>query len=205
MVILIMPSPFSGKKSFRITGRIRDQDNLSVEGYTVLAFDRDQGVYFHPDDRLGKARTDSNGSFSITFGQDAFTDWFESNPQVYLIIRDQNGRILFEIPDKDNSTRDVDFQIKLGRSVIFFSEPDLYSDGIARIAGALKNIGDSADLQNSDTKILFELILRVVTSWTIERDSLVQMQGYDAIQVPEHPRIEEHNHVTRWDRPILPI
>ncbi|MDD1751361.1 MAG: carboxypeptidase-like regulatory domain-containing protein [Methanothrix sp.] len=205
MVIVIMLNPFSEKKPYKITGRIRDQDNLSVEGYTVLAFDRDLGVYFHTDDRLGKAKTDQDGSFLITFGPDAFIDWFESNPKVYLTIRDQNGKILFETSDKENSTRDADFQIKLGRSIIGPSEPDLYSGSIARIIGALKNIGDSADLSNSDTKILFELILRVVTSWTIEKDSLAQIHGYDAIQVPEHPRMEEHNHISRWDRPILPI
>lgn len=200
-----MPNPFSKKKRYRITGRIRDQDNHSVEACAVLAFDKDLGVYLNPDDRLGTARTDINGSFLIKFDQDAFVDWFESNPQIYLTIRDKNGKILLKTSDKENLTGDADFQIKLGKSIVSFSEPDLYSGGVARIAAALKNIGDSADLSKSDTKILFELILRVVTSWTIEKDSLAQIQGYDAIQVPENPRMEEHNHVTRWDKPILPI
>jgi hypothetical protein len=201
----ITPSTSLRNKSFRITGIIRDEGNITVEGYTVQAFDKDQGIYLHPDDRLGKAKTDSNGAFLITFGQDAFIDWFESNPQVYLTIRDQNGRILIETPDKENSTGDVDFQVKLGSSVVSAQEPDLYSGSLARIVAAFKNIGDSADLSNIDVNILFEVILRVVTSWTIERDSLVRIYGYDGIQVPEHPREEEHSHTTRWDKPLLPF
>jgi hypothetical protein len=198
-------STSSETKGFNIVGRIRDEDNHSVEGYTVQGFDKDPGIYLHPDDRLGKARTDSEGAFSINFGEDAFKDWFESNPKIYLTIRDQTGRILIETSDKENSTGEAEFQIKLGRSVVNMLEPDLYSGGLARIVGALRNIGDSADLSNSDVSILFELLLRVVTSWTIERDSLVQIRGYDGIQVPEHPRKEEHYHITRWDKPILPI
>ena len=198
-------STSSETKGFNIVGRIRGEDNLSVEGYTVQAFDKDPGIYLHPDDRLGKSRTDSEGAFSINFGEEAFKDWFESNPKVYLTIRDQTGRILIETQDKENSTGEAEFQIKLGRSVANMLEPDLYSGGLARIVGALRNIGDSADLSNSDVSILFELLLRVVTSWTIERDSLVQIRGYDGIQVPEHPRTEEHYHITRWDKPILPI
>ncbi|VVB65076.1 Uncharacterised protein [uncultured archaeon] len=205
MMDSITPSTSSGMKSFKIIGRIRDNDNFSVEGYTVQAFDKDQGVYLHPDDRLGKARTDSEGTFLINFGEDAFKDWFESNPKVYLTIRDQTGRILIETPDKENSTGEANFQIKLGSSVISLLEPDLYSGGLTRIVGAIKNIGDSADLSNSDINILFELMLRVGTSSTVERDSLMQIHGYDGVQVPENPRREGHDHITRWDKPILPI
>lgn len=202
---LINPSASSETKSYRITGRIRDEDNITVEGYTVQAFDKDLGIYLHPDDRLGNARTDSNGAFLITFGQDAFRDWFESNPNVYLTIRDQTGRILFETPSKENSTGEADFQIKLGSSVVSTQKPDLYSGSLARIVAAFKNIGDSADLSNSDINILFEVILRIVSSWTIERDSLVQIYGYDGIQMPEHPRGEEHSHITRLDKSMLPF
>jgi hypothetical protein len=200
-----MLSLSSGAEGFTLNGRIRDQDNLSVEGYTVQAFDKDPGTYLHPDDRLGKSKTDNNGTFSITFSQDVFVDWFESYPQIYLIIRDQNGRILIQTHDKLNSTGQIDFQIKLGRSTASPMEPDLYSSSLARIVGALKNVGDSADISNNNIKILYEIILRVVASWTIERDSLVQIHGYDGIQVPEHPRKKEHDHVTRWDKPILPF
>ena len=76
-------------KSYRITGRLRDESNAATEGYMVQAFDKDPGIYLHPDDRLGKAQTEQDGSFQIDFTDAAFKDWFENDPNVYLQVRDE--------------------------------------------------------------------------------------------------------------------
>jgi len=65
-------------------------------------------------------------------------------------------------------------------------------------------MGDAPDLSKSDVKNLFELLSRTLVSWTIYRDDLVKLFGYDGIQVPKQPRKEKHYHVTRWDKPNLP-
>lgn len=188
---------------YTITGRIRDENNQAVEGYTVQAFDKDPGIYLHPDDRLGKALTSSDGTFKITFTDDAFKDWLEGNPEIYLVIRDREGRILITTESKKNITGKVDFQIKLGRPLPNPLESDLYANNFERMIAALKNIGDAADLSRSDVKMIFELLLRTQSSWIIYRDQLVRLQGYDGIQVPKQPRKEEHHHITRWDRAVL--
>ena len=188
---------------YTITGRIRDENNQAVEGYTVQAFDKDPGIYLHPDDRLGKALTSSDGSFKITFTDDAFKDWLEGNPEIYLVIRDREGRILITTESKKNITGKIDFQIKLGRPMLNPLESDLYANNFERMIAALKNIGDAADLSRSDVKMIFELLLRTQSSWIIYRDQLVRLQGYDGIQVPKQPRKEEHHHITRWDRAVL--
>ena len=188
---------------YTITGRIRDENNQAVEGYTVQAFDKDPGIYLHPDDRLGKALTSSDGSFKITFTDDAFKDWLEGNPEIYLVIRDREGRILITTESKKNITGKIDFQIKLGRPMLNPLESDLYANNFERMIAALKNIGDAADLSRSDVKMIFELLLRTESSWIIYRDQLVRLQGYDGIQVPKQPRKEEHHHITRWDRAVL--
>ena len=191
-------------ENYTITGRIRDENNQTVSGYSVQAFDKDPGIYLHPDDRLGKSITNEDGSFSITFTDDAFKDWLEGNPEIYLVIRDRGGKIILTTESKENVTKSVDFQIKLGRSSPDPLEPDLYANNFERMIAALKNVGDSADLSKSDVRTLFELLLRTQSSWTIHRDELARLHGYDAIQVPKHPGKEEHDHITRWDRTVLP-
>ena len=189
---------------YKITGRIRDENNHAAEGYTIQAFDKDPKIYLHPDDRLGKAFTDNEGTFRITFSDDAFKDWLEGNPEIYLVIRDREGRILITTESKENVTKKVDFQIKLGKTSPNPLEPDLYANNFERMIAALRNIGDAADLSKSDVRTIFELLLRIQSSWTIYRDELSRLHGYDGIQVPKQPRREEHNHITRWDKAVLP-
>ncbi len=189
---------------YTITGRIRDENNQAAEGYTVQAFDKDPRIYLHPDDRLGKAVTNFEGIFRISFTEDTFKDWLEGNPDVYLMIRDRDGKILITTESKENITKKMDFQIKLGRTSANPLEPDLYANNLERMLAALRNTGDATDLSKGDVRTIFELLLRTQSSWTIYRDELSRLHGYDGIQVPKQPRKEEHNHITRWDKAVLP-
>lgn len=186
---------------YRITGKIRDRDNQVVKGYTVRAFDEDLGNFLNPDDLLGVAKTDENGDFEMTFSKDAFEDWFETDPDVYLVVKDESGRALIRTPSKRNTTKLMNFQIKLDGIKLSPQGHDPYSGSLLSMIGALRDVGDAADLSKSDVRIVFELLMRVVTSWTVNRDALVRFYGYDGIQVPKNPRSEKHDHVTRWDKP----
>lgn len=190
---------------YRITGRIRDENNLPVRGCTVQAFDRDPGIYLHPDHRLGKAMTDEDGAFEITFDKKAFEDWFEGRPEVYLVVRGQDGKVLVSTQAKENTTRRMDFQIKVGRTEVNALEPDLYAGNLARMISAFKVAFDLESLSGSDVRTVVEVLSRAISSWVIYRDELARYAGYDGIQVPPTPRRIEHYHVTRWDKPILPI
>jgi hypothetical protein len=195
----------SGPVHYRITGRIRDEGNLAVEGYIIQAFDRDRGIYPHPDDRLGRAKTNEDGAFEITFNKDAFEDWFEANPEVYLMVRDRDGRVLTDTQDLENVTGIMDFQIKMGKSEINPREPDLYAGNFTRMISAVKSVFDLESLSGSDVRTVAEVLSRAIGSWLLYRDELARYAGYDGIQVPEHPRQVEHDHVTRWDKAILPF
>ena len=189
-----------------ITGRIRDKDNSSVEGYTVEAYDSDPDPFGLDDDLLGSTKTDKDGDFRISFDELDFKErleWLEGNPEVYLDIKDEDDWVVIRTTDKENKTRSMDFQIKLGKNPGNRSEPDLYYDSIIRIIAGLRASGDAADLSKSDVRIIFELLLRVLKSWTINRDEVLKLSGYDGIQVPKNPREQKHDHVTRWDKPLL--
>ncbi|KQC14498.1 MAG: hypothetical protein APR56_03650 [Methanosaeta sp. SDB] len=186
---------------YRIKGKIRGWNNLPVKDYTVQAFDEDLGNVFNPDDLLGVAKTGENGNFEIPFSKEAFEDWFETDPDVYLVVKEKSGKALIRTPSKKNTTGLMEFQIKLDGIKISPEGWDPYSDSLLRMIGALRDAGDSADLSKGDVKVIFELLMRVVASWTVNRDELVRLHGYDGIQVPKSPREEKHDHVTRWDKP----
>jgi hypothetical protein len=191
--------------SYRITGRLRSEQNVLAEGYVVQAFDKDRGIYFHPDDRLGKAKTTEDGSFEMTFNEATFKDWFESEPNVYLQVRDGDGRIVISTQSRKNTTGRIDFQIKLGKPPTDPLEPDIYAHSLDRMRAGLQNVGDAVDLSRDDVRSIFELMAGALAAWTSYRDELVRVCGYDGIQVPEQPRREDHRHVTRWDEAVLPV
>jgi hypothetical protein len=190
---------------FRIIGIVRDENNLPVKGCKVLAFDKDPVIYLHPDNRLGEAITNENGAFEIIFDKKDFEDWFEGNPEVYLVIRDHDGKVLIITSEKENATTRMDFQIKLGQREVNPLNPDLYAGNLARMISAFKVVLGSESLTGSDTRTVVEVLSRAISSWVIHRDDLARYGGYDGIQVPSQPRRIEHYHVTRWDKPILPI
>jgi hypothetical protein len=191
--------------SYRITGRLRSEQNVLAKDYVVQAFDKDSGIYLHPDDRLGKAKTTEDGSFEITFNESAFKDWFESEPNVYLQVRDGSGKIVLSSPSSKDNTGRIDFQIKLGKPPISPLEPDIYANGLDRMKAGLQNVGDAVDLSRDDVRSIFELMAGALAAWTSYRDELVRICGYDGIQVPEQPRREDHRHITRWDEAVLPV
>ena len=189
---------------FKIAGRIRDEWNRSVEGYTVMAFDKDPRIYMHPDDKLGKSKTDSEGSFQISFSSEVFKDWFEGNPDVYLVVRDGEGRAVLTTSSKENTTKSIDFQVKLGNVKADPAQSDLYSAGLERMTAAFRSAGDFVDPSKTDANMILELLLRTLGSWTLFRDEHLRLSGYDGIQVPKLPRKEDHHHLTRWDEAVLP-
>lgn len=189
---------------YRITGSIRDEDNLPLPGCIVRAFDRDPDILLHPDHWLGQDTTDTSGRFNITFDETAFADWFEGSPEVYLIVS-RNGGVLVKSGERENPTGRMDFQIKLGRIEADPEEPDIYRENLSRMLSAFRMLFDLEGLASSDVQTVVEVLSRAVSSWVVYRDELARLAGYDAIQVPSRPRWTAHYHITRWDRPILPI
>ena len=186
---------------YRITGKIRDMANRPAKGYAVSAFDEDLGSRLNPDDLLGEATSDENGDFEIRFSKDAFEDWFETDPDVYLVVKDRSGKVLIRTPSRKNRTRLVEFQIKLDKSKIIPQGRDPYKDSLLSMIGAIRSAGDSADLSKGDVRVVFELFMRAAAAWTANRDELMRLWGYDGIQVPKNPWEEKHDHVIRWDMP----
>ncbi len=193
--------------SYRISGRIRDERNRPAAGYIVQAFDKVLGILLlHPDDRLGKATTAGDGSFEITFGKETFKEWFTNQPKVYLVVRDQGGKVVLQTQVGVNTTGDVQFQVKLGGGPeVDALAPNIYQDSMKRIGASFSGMQGTLDMSKVDVQEMSEVLARAVDSYTLYRDEIFQaVAGYDGIQVPREPRKERHDHVSRWDRPVLP-
>lgn len=203
-MIILISGIMTGE--YVITGRIRDKDNNPVEGYIVEAYDNDPDPFGLNDDLLGTTMSDENGNFRINFGKDDFkrgSEWLDGNPEVYLNIKDEDDWVVVKTKDKENKTQSMEFQIKLGKVAGNRSEPDLYIDSFVRIIAGLRTTGDAIDLSKGDVRLMFDLFMRVLRGWTVNRDEILALSGYDGIQVPKRPREQKHYHVIRWDKPSL--
>lgn len=78
--------------SYSIKGRISDKDRNPIGGLTVNAYDDD--LFF--DDFLGSTKTGNDGSFEIRYSKGNFRSLFdrESAPDIYLILKTQDGRVI---------------------------------------------------------------------------------------------------------------
>ena len=90
------PSVVTTLLRFRVQGTIEEAETgRPLSGHIVRAFDKD--VLF--DDKLGLATTDEQGRFLIEFTEDAFRDFMELTPDLYLRIYDPTGeRLLHQTP-----------------------------------------------------------------------------------------------------------
>ena len=75
---------------FRVEGSVVSEGGAPVAGLIVRAFDKD--LVF--DDDLGFCITDELGRFLIQFTDDAFRDFGESTPDLYLRVYDATGKEL---------------------------------------------------------------------------------------------------------------
>ena len=101
------------RKEFRIFGVIQEAETgRALANLVIRAFDRD--LLF--DDKLGYTNTDEGGRFEIRFGMARFRDLFESKPDIYLRIFDQDGiRLIHETTDaiRWNASKNEQYEIRI--------------------------------------------------------------------------------------------
>lgn len=83
------PVPEAG--AWVIKGRVTDQQGRGRGGLSVRLYDKD----FFFDDRLGEAKTDANGFYTLTYHTEDFRDFFERKPDLYLCVMDENEETLY--------------------------------------------------------------------------------------------------------------
>jgi hypothetical protein len=78
--------------SFKIIGRVQEAESgVGLPGLEVRAYDQDVGL----DDLLGSVVTDAEGRFTIEYEEKDFQELFDEQPDVFLTVRAQDGRVLY--------------------------------------------------------------------------------------------------------------
>lgn len=75
-----------------VKGEIIDErTNVGIKDLVVSLYDKD--LIF--DDALGTVKTNSDGSFELLYRTDAFADFFDKKPDIYLKVFDPDGQIIY--------------------------------------------------------------------------------------------------------------
>jgi hypothetical protein len=96
---------------FRVQGTVESRETgRPLAGLIVRAYDED--LLF--DDYLGASSTDERGRFLIEFTEDAFRDFAELDPDLYLQVYDSTGeRMLHRTPVHRNIGSDERFRLRI--------------------------------------------------------------------------------------------
>jgi len=196
---------------YLIKGKITDASGKAINNLNLQAMDSDQEwLEDHNDDLLGSSKTGTDGSFEMTFDDSTFTDsWVEQKPEIYLIVRNENGQIVhrtervkIESYDKTNGTISIPINITLD-SIEKMSDQtstDLYWNN-ERILSAFSSVGDTITLNNSDFQRNFGLLISSINAWLIYTNEVIWKKiGYDGPQVPRYPLRSQHTHKLSWEQ-----
>jgi hypothetical protein len=196
---------------YLIEGKVSDANGKPVNNLVLQAMDSDQALFEdHNDDLLGSSRTTSDGSFTIAFDNSIYADsWLEKKPEVYLIVRNENGQIIqrtetvkIERDDEEEQTISIPINIKLDsiEKQTGLTPADLYWNN-DRILAAFSSVGDTITLNNSDFVRNFRLLISSINAWLIYTNDITWDKiGYDGPQVPRYPLKSEHNHKLSWEQ-----
>lgn len=214
--------------NFRLFGKIISEDNNPVQGYNVTAYDDD---FFSDDDFLGCSYTDSGGFFEITFDESKFRKYyelFESSPDVYLFIRDAQGKLVVNTKIL-KTEKEIEYHVKIVKHIPDPTSVDLYSGNARRLLSLLTDIRETLDLDNqinldilSNGNLLGEskeelqnfingheeridnLNHLLVIFHSMVNSSLnqlnIQIIDYGGPQVPRLPRRQKYDQTIMWSR-----
>ncbi|MFB2976709.1 hypothetical protein [Microseira sp. BLCC-F43] len=114
MAVRTARRPKVKENEWLVFGRVLDANGNPVAGVRVRIFDRDR-IF---DDLLGITETDEYGDFAITYHERDFAEPGEGLPELYLMLSDTEGNLLYSSRDniRYNPGRSEYFEIVLPSS-----------------------------------------------------------------------------------------
>ena len=183
--------------SYVVRGKIHNGSELYIE-----LLDNDQHWFDdRVDDLLGSSWTDNTGNFEINFDDSLYKDnWFEGKPELFLIIRDKSGKILYksniQSPSSANDTQNLTFEITIPTEKTRIESP--YDESNASRVAAFARIGDTIDL-TGDMANSSRLLIQTLNAWLLyTNETKWRLIGYDGPQVERYPWRSPHPHKLKW-------
>lgn len=136
--------------SFKVTGRVYEfESNLGIPNLLVEAFDND----IVKDDKLGQAKTNSNGNFNFTYSEEDFKNKFEKlegNLELHIVVKTPDrSKMLCTNQRKicSDASGNEHFDVGISRTTLLASKGKVLKDdkkllklliGVAWIDGVLE-------------------------------------------------------------------
>ncbi len=197
---------------YSIRGLIRDTHGNRINNVMIQAMDSDQKWYEdRNDDMIGSTWAKEDGTFEISFDKAKFKDsQLEFNPEIFLIIRNSFGQIIYTAEPKketrdtiSDSNKTLYFEITLVSTEEGIPEisSDPYLANNQRVISAFQKLGDVTEFQLNDISRLFRLLNTSINAWSLYTTEYTwDTIGYDGPQVPRYPwRIQNHSHKLSWE------
>ena len=193
-----MPKKFV--TNYTVVGHVK---NFLQSKFYVELLDDDQHWFDDRiDDLLGSSWTDDSGKFEITFDDDLYKEnWFEGKPELFVIVRDDSGKILYKTntksPSNPNDAENLTFDVILSKENQFTDSP--YDATNAQRIAAFTRIGDSIDLTDNVAGS-FTLLMQTLNAGLLyTNEAKWNLIGYDGPQVERYPWRSPHNHKLKWN------
>jgi len=215
---------------FSIEGKVITKDNKSAESYSVFAYDKDP--ILNSDDFLGQSLIDSKGLFKIDFDRSKFAGFFEpleGTPDVYLRIKEEQGKKEVLRTKETKTNKEIDYHIKIADHNPNPNAPDIYAGNVQRLLNMLNEVRDIIGIErqinidllknqdlpqeirnrlenfakgDDERRRNFEHVLVILSSFidSYLEELKIGTIGYDGPQVPRQPRREKYNQVIIWPR-----
>lgn len=191
-----------------IKGAVSDNKGNKITDVMVQAMNSDHRLLeYHNDEMLGNVWVSKDGTFEIPFDKKDFHANFESNPDIYLIIRNSLGQIIkkTEIRKgvKPSDIKNLTFNIALDQleETVKLSE-NPYSNSIDIVMSSFGKISESTDIHSGDYFRGSELLISTINAWALyTNEHMWQVIGYDGPQVPRYPwKQDDRPHKKLWDK-----
>ncbi len=193
-----MPKKFV--TNYTVVGHVKN--SLQSKFYVELLDDDQHWFDDRIDDLLGSSWTDDSGKFKITFDDDLYKEnWFEGKPELFVIVRDESGKILYKTntksPSNPNDAENLTFDVILSKENQFTDSP--YDATNAQRIAAFTRIGDSIDL-TGNVAGSFTLLMQTLNAGLLyTNEAKWNLIGYDGPQVERYPWRSPHNHKLKWN------
>lgn len=198
--------------TYVLKGTIRDSQKKPITGVKVQAMDSDQKwLEDRNDDLLDSKWVDNDGTFQISFDSQQFQDGglVEGKPDIYLIVRNQQGQIVhtteirkgIDVSDSESLTFDITIDSLEKRPATPLA-PDPYAGNNERVIAAFGRLGDVSRFQPEDTRRILGLLVSSINGWSLyTSENIWSKIGYDGPQVPRYPwREQGHSHKLSWEK-----
>ena len=106
--------------ALRVFGQVKElETQKAISGLIVEAMDAD--LFF--DDFLGRAKTDSDGCFSIACAEGDASGVFEDKPDVYVVVKADANRVLKTTRNNvlQDVTDDTEINVEIPRSILVYA------------------------------------------------------------------------------------